>query len=87
MEPAGGFSSFARLLTGTFSLYGNATRVSRKKNHNVVSGWIAVLRLLRNIGWGKMGTSSGGTYWKLRAFRRNPDPFLKTIVKGMGLRI
>jgi hypothetical protein len=30
----------------------------------VGSGWIAVLRLFRNIGWDKMGTSSGGNYWK-----------------------
>lgn len=39
--------------------YRNATWVSRRKNHNVVAGWIAVLRLFRNIGWDKLGASSG----------------------------
>jgi hypothetical protein len=43
-----------------------------KRNHNIGGlGWIAVLRLFRNIGWDEMGTSSGENYWKLTAFRRN----------------
>jgi len=33
----------------------------------VGSGWIAVLRLFRNVGWDKMWASSGGSYWKLTA--------------------
>jgi len=33
----------------------------------VGSGWIAVLRLFRNVGWDKRWASSGGSYWKLTA--------------------
>ena len=39
----------------------------------VGSGWIAVLRLFMDIGWDKLGASNYGNYWKLAAFRRNPD--------------
>jgi hypothetical protein len=39
----------------------------------VGSDWFAVLKLFRNIGWDKLGTSSGENYWKLTAFRGNPD--------------
>ncbi len=49
-------------------LYRNAIRASRKKNHNVVSSSIAVLKLFRDIGWDKLEASSGGNYWKLTAF-------------------
>jgi hypothetical protein len=45
----------------------------KEKNHKVVSGWIAVLRLFRDIGRDKLGASSGGNYRKLTVFRRNPD--------------
>ena len=38
-------------------------RKEKETTISVGSGWIAVLRLFRDIGWDKLGTSSGGNYW------------------------
>ncbi len=45
-----------------------------KRNHmKVGSGWVAVLRLFKDIEWDKLGASGGENYWKPATFRRNPD--------------
>jgi hypothetical protein len=46
------------------TLCGTSTWASREKKpqYRWGSGWIAVLRLFRDIGWDKLGASSGGNY-------------------------
>ena len=39
----------------------------------VASGWIAVQRFFRNMGWNMIGPSRAGIYWKLTLFWPNPD--------------
>jgi len=43
----------------------------------VASGWIAVQRFFRNMGWNMTGPSRAGIYWKLTLFWPNPDTPLR----------